>query len=136
MLVALVVVGLLVADLRFNAMQSTRSVMEVIVAPVYWVADIPSRLADWNEEHLVSRADLLEQNERLRRENLVLNGRSQQMSSLQAENIRLRALLNSTAMLRDDVLAKVGKPAKAAKIELAERDGDPIAAIIKRELGI
>lgn len=104
MLVTLLVLGLLVADLRFNALQTTRSIMEVIAAPIYWVTDVPSRLADWNEEHLVSRDTLQEHNERLRRENLVLKGRSQQMSSLQAENVRLRALLNSSALLRDDVL--------------------------------
>ncbi len=39
-------------------------------------------------------------------------------------------------LLRDVTLAKADKPAKAAKFELAARDGDPIAAIIKRELGI
>jgi len=85
-------------------MQSTRSLMELLVAPVYWVADIPTRLADWKDATLVSRAALMEQNERLQRENLVLQGRSHQMASLQAENVRLRALLNSSAMLRDDVL--------------------------------
>lgn len=95
---------LIVADLRFNALQTTRSLMEIAAAPVYWVADIPTRLGDWNEANLVSRSDLLESNERLKRENLVLQGRSQQMSSLQAENVRLRALLNSSALLRDDVL--------------------------------
>jgi rod shape-determining protein MreC len=68
------------------------------------VADIPARIGDWGDEHIRSRSRLLEDNERLRRENLVLQGRSHQMASLQAENIRLRALLNSTAMLRDDVL--------------------------------
>jgi rod shape-determining protein MreC len=51
-----------------------------------------------------SRSQLLEENARLRRENLVLQGRSHQMASLQAENVRLRALLNSSALLRDDVL--------------------------------
>ena len=78
--------------------------MEVAAAPVYWVADLPSRASDWKQEHVVSRGDLVEQNEQLRRENLVLEGRSHQMASLQAENVRLRALLNSSAMLRDDVL--------------------------------
>ena len=92
------------ADLRFNAMQTTRSLMDTAATPVYWVADIPSRLADWNEAHMVSRSDLLEKNERLQRENLVLQGRSNQMASLQAENVRLRGLLNSSALLRDDVL--------------------------------
>ena len=104
MLAILVVIGLITADLRFNAMQTTRSLMDTAAAPVYWVADIPSRLADWNEAHMVSRSDLLEKNERLQRENLVLQGRSNQMASLQAENVRLRALLNSSAMLRNDVL--------------------------------
>lgn len=98
------VAALLAADLRFNSLQTSRSLMDVAVAPIYWVADLPSRVADWNEEHLVSRSNLLERNEQLRRENLVLEGRSQQMASLQAENVRLRALLNSSAMLRDDVL--------------------------------
>lgn len=72
--------------------------------PVYWIADLPSRLGDWSETHVQSRSQLLEENARLRRENLVLQGRSHQMSSLQAENVRLRALLNSSALLRDDVL--------------------------------
>ena len=98
------VAALLAADLRFNSLQTARSLLEIVAAPIYWTADLPSRVADWNEEHLVSRSNLLEQNEQLRRENLVLEGRSHQMASLQAENVRLRALLNSSAMLRDDVL--------------------------------
>jgi rod shape-determining protein MreC len=51
-----------------------------------------------------SRSSLIEDNERLLNENLVLQGRSAQMASLQAENVRLRALLNSAALVRDDVL--------------------------------
>lgn len=100
----LVVVGLILADLRYNALTATRSLMDIAAMPVYWVADLPSRMGDWNDSHLKSRANLLELSERLSRENLLLQGRSQQMASLQAENVRLRALLNSSAILRDDVL--------------------------------
>jgi rod shape-determining protein MreC len=100
----LVVVGLIAADLRFNQLDTTRSLLDTIASPVYWLADIPSRIGSWSDEHVRSRSQLLEDNERLRRENLVLQGRSHQMASLQAENVRLRALLNSSAMLRDDVL--------------------------------
>lgn len=96
--------GLITADLYFNSLNRTRALLDTLVAPVYWVADIPSRMADWQQTHIVSRATLQEDNERLRRENLILEGRTQQMASLQAENIRLRALLNSAALLRDDVL--------------------------------
>lgn len=97
-------VGLIVADLRFNALTATRAMLDTVATPIYWVADIPARLGSWGDDNLRSRADLLEENQRLHRENLILHGRSQQMASTQAENVRLRALLNSTAMLREDVL--------------------------------
>jgi rod shape-determining protein MreC len=68
------------------------------------VADIPGKIGVWRDVHLRSRTSLQEESERLLRENLLLQGRSHQMASLQADNARLRALLNSTALLRDDVL--------------------------------
>ncbi len=95
--------GLITADQRFDALHSVRSALEVVVTPVYRVAEAPVRAVEWGKEHMVSRSEMLEDNQRLRQENLILQGRSQQMSSLQAENVRLRALLNSSAMLRDDV---------------------------------
>ncbi len=104
LLATLAVVILITADLRFNRMETIRSLLDTMATPVYWLADIPTRLGDWSEVHLQSRSQLLENNERLLQKNLLLEGRSLQMSSLQAENVRLRALLNSTALLRDDVL--------------------------------
>jgi rod shape-determining protein MreC len=71
---------------------------------MYWVADIPARIGQWSEDNIKSHGTLREQNQKLDRENLVLKGRSQQMSALRAENARLRALLNSTALLQNDVL--------------------------------
>jgi rod shape-determining protein MreC len=104
LLVMLAVVGLIAADLRFNRLDTTRSMLDTLASPIYWLADIPTRIGNWGDEHIRSRSQLLEDNERLRRENLVLQGRSHQMASLQAENVRLRSLLNSSAILRDDVL--------------------------------
>jgi len=99
-----VVAGLLFADLHFNNLERSRALLDVVAAPVYRIADLPATVADWARSTLQTRRGLLEENERLRRENLILQGRSHRMASLQAENVRLRALLNSTAMLRDDVL--------------------------------
>jgi rod shape-determining protein MreC len=104
LLSSVLVISLIVADLRFNSLETTRSLLETLAAPVFWLADLPTRLGDWGDENIRSRSQLLEDNERLQRENLVLKGRSHQMASLQAENVRLRALLNSSALLRDDVL--------------------------------
>lgn len=98
------VLVLITADLRYNSMQATRSALDTLGAPVYWLANLPLRFREWGQEHVQSRFEVLEENKRLSRENLVLQGRSQQMAALQAENVRLRALLNSSAILRDDVL--------------------------------
>lgn len=96
--------ALIVADLRFSGLETVRAVIDTALTPVYLIADIPSAVDEWQDENLRSRSRLLDDNDRLRRENLVLQGRSQQLASLLAENTRLRALLNSTALLRDDVL--------------------------------
>jgi rod shape-determining protein MreC len=104
LLAIFLVVGLIMADMHYNKFQSGRAVLDTIVSPIYWVANLPTRIGQWTEVHIQSRAELLEENERLGQENLVLQGRSQQMASLQAENVRLRALLNSSALVRDDVL--------------------------------
>jgi rod shape-determining protein MreC len=103
-LVALAVAALLVADLRYNRLDGSRALLDTLLAPVYWVAGIPGAIGAWQDTHIRSRQTLLEDNAHLRRENLVLKGRLQQMASLQADNARLRSLLNSTALLRDDVL--------------------------------
>lgn len=120
------VLVLITADLRYNSLQTTRSALDTLGTPIYWVADLPLRIRDWGEEHVQSRGQLLEENERLSRENLVLQGRSQQMAALQAENVRLRALLNSTAMLRDDVLVAelVGISPDPVRHQLVLNKGD------------
>lgn len=92
------------ADLRFSALGRTRSVLNNLAAPIYWLADTPTRISNWSDTNIRSRSLLLEDNDKLRRENLLLSGRSQQLAALMAENTRLRALLNSAALLRNDVL--------------------------------
>jgi len=104
LLALLIVLGLLLADLRFNNLQAARSAVDTVLRPVYWLADLPSRLYQWGHSSLASRGELLEENARLRREQLVLEGRILQLAALRAENVRLRALLNSTALLQNDVL--------------------------------
>ena len=112
LLAAVIVVGLIVADLHYNKLQTARAMLDTLASPIFWIANMPTRLGEWSTTHIQSRSQLLEENERLRRENLVLQGRSQQMASLQGENVRLRKLLNSSALLRDDVLVHIaaGKP--------------------------
>lgn len=101
----LVLVGtLIVADLRYSGLATVRAALDTALTPVYLLAGVPAAIDHWQERTLRSRRHLLDENARLRRENLVLHGRSQQLAAVQAENARLRALLNSTALLRNDVL--------------------------------
>ena len=104
LLATAVVVGLIAADLHYNKLQAGRAFLDTLASPVFWVASLPTRFSEWTETHIQSRTQLVVDNERLRRENLILQGRSLQMASLQGENVRLRKLLNSSALLRDDVL--------------------------------
>jgi rod shape-determining protein MreC len=129
LLATLVAVGLIAADLHYNKLQTSRAVLNTFVSPIYWAANLPARINAWSQTHIQSRSQLLEENDRLQRENLILQGRSQQMASLQAENVRLRALLNSSALLRDDVLVAelLGVSPDPERLQLVlnkgERDG-------------
>ena len=136
LLAIFLVVGLITADMRYNKFQSGRAVLDTVVSPIFWVANLPTRLGRWTEVHIRSRARLLEDNERLEQENLVLQGRSQQMASLQAENVRLRALLNSSALVRDDVLVGelIGVSPDPERLQLVLNKGEQDGVFIGQPL--
>lgn len=97
-------IGLIFASHRLHLLDDTRSVLLSITTPFYWLADLPSRLGDWGDTTLVSRETLLDENSTLRAEQLVLQAKLQKLASLATENVRLRELLNSTALVQDNVL--------------------------------
>ncbi len=104
MLAGVLAALLITADLRLNQLAATRALISAVTFPFYWVSDLPARFSNWGEENVQSRARLVDDNERLRAEALLLEAQVQQMAALRAENVRLRALLNSSALLQDDVL--------------------------------
>ncbi|MFK7975014.1 MAG: rod shape-determining protein MreC [Halioglobus sp.] len=131
-LASAIVVGLLLADLKYNNLGPVRAALDTAATPLYWIASLPGRLGDWTDDNVRSRGTLLEDADRLERENLVLQGRSAQMASLQAENVRLRALLNSSALLRDDVLVAelMGVSPDPARHQLVLNKGDADAVFL------
>jgi rod shape-determining protein MreC len=96
--------GLIVADHRYRALDSVRSTLAVAVYPLQLLADLPVRLVRDAKGRMADQRELRERNEALRRENLVLNGRLQQLVSLEAENMRLRDLLGSSFKIGERVL--------------------------------
>jgi len=50
---------MIAADLHFNSLDGARSLLNNLATPIYWVADIPARIADWGSENIQSRSALL-----------------------------------------------------------------------------
>jgi rod shape-determining protein MreC len=75
-----------------------------ITGPLHYLADLPGSLLSGVQRQTRSRADLLADSERLQRQLLILEQRSQRLAVLESENVRLRELLNSSARLDTRVL--------------------------------
>ena len=95
---------LVFAGQRLDWFKSIEASLSVVATPFYWLADMPDRVAHWSDENFVSRSTLRRENRSLKSESLLLKAKVQKLASLEAENVRLRALLNSSALLDDTVL--------------------------------
>ncbi len=93
----------MVSDHYLGWWESGRYLLGSAVESFYRLVNAPRELITSLEDSFSSRFNLEEENNRLRNENLILKGLSQQMSATLAENGRLRALLNSTALLSGGV---------------------------------
>ena len=80
------------ADNRFGYLSTLRYGLGYAVAPVYWLADVPSRVSLLIDDVFVSRADLLQENQGLREELLIARRELQLLESLASENKRLLEL--------------------------------------------
>jgi rod shape-determining protein MreC len=103
-LLGIVSVLLMFLDHRENHLETVRNALSVAVYPVRLAVDLPSRGLTWLAESVSSRSRLLDENRRLREERLEFLARLQRMEALQAENSRLRALLDSAPGVADRVL--------------------------------
>ncbi|MDX1496476.1 MAG: rod shape-determining protein MreC [Salinisphaeraceae bacterium] len=95
--------GLMYADHSTEYLDPARSTIATALRPIEWVASMPRHVTDIGK-HLASRSDLMDENESLKQERLLLLGRMQKMAALEAENMRIRALLRSSKTLRQDML--------------------------------
>jgi len=95
----------MVADVRFGYLERIRYGLGYATTPVYWVADIPTRVSFWIDDVFVSRTNLLEENDDLRADLLVAQRELQLLESLASENDRLLALNEATRGINGDVLA-------------------------------
>jgi rod shape-determining protein MreC len=105
LVVALVAsIVLMVLDHRQHHLQVVRSALAVVTAPLQRIAQLPVTVVDWATETLATRSRLQEDNAALREANLLLKARLQKLEALEAENLQLRNLLDSSIKVGERVL--------------------------------
>lgn len=103
-LLIMLAIALMVLDQRAQQLERIRALLGAALYPLQQAVDAPFTAARWTRETLAARAELLAENERQRAQLLVQSGRLQRMAALEAENARMRALLDSTAKVGDKLL--------------------------------
>ncbi|MDU9033080.1 rod shape-determining protein MreC [Pseudomonas corrugata] len=103
LVLAVLSVALMVVDARFTLLKPVRSQMSLILMESYWITDLPQRLWQGVASQFGSRTELVAENEKLKTENLLLQGRLQKLAALTEQNVRLRELLNSSALVNEKV---------------------------------
>lgn len=88
-------------DNRDNHLDAVRTSIAVAVYPLRVIVDAPVRFWNWVNESTESRNAMQLELARLKAERLLTNARLQKFSSLEAENARLRALLEVRTRVRD-----------------------------------
>lgn len=96
----------MVLDHRFQAIDTFRSALSIVIDPIRYIVNLPSDAMDWASDSFVSHSTLDDENKTLRTQNQLLKAKLQKYASLKAENANLRALLKSTEK-HEDKLEKV-----------------------------
>ena len=96
-------IALMVVDARFPVLKPFRSQMSLVLMQSYTVTDFPLRLWQGVASQFGSRTELIAENEKLKTEALLLQGRLQKLAALTEQNVRLRELLNSSALVNEKV---------------------------------
>ncbi|MDD5274853.1 MAG: rod shape-determining protein MreC [Methylovulum sp.] len=105
LLVAVIVsIGLLAAEHRSPQLDFLRATLSFFIDPLKYIVDLPSTLISQAADSISSYATLKKDNERLREEQLIKQTQLLKFEALEKENIRLRALLENSFKLGEQVL--------------------------------
>jgi len=94
---------LLIIDQRENHLDTARRALSATVYPLRVIVDAPIAFWRWIDETTTERKELLKESSRLKTERLLTDARLQRYAALEAENARLRAMLDATTRVRDQI---------------------------------
>ncbi|MFP5504952.1 MAG: rod shape-determining protein MreC [Gammaproteobacteria bacterium] len=95
---------LMTVDHRQDHLGAVRSAISVVLYPIQFLINLPHTAGGWLQEAVSSRRALQEENARLRAQHLLLQARLLKFEALEAENLRLRELLESSFKAGDRLL--------------------------------
>lgn len=98
---------LIVLDFKLDAFSTTRVLLNSLVSPVQYLANLPGQLLNVSAQRLTSQQALIEENEQLTNRLLLLNEKLQRFEVLEQENKELRGLLD--APVRQDMRKMVAE---------------------------
>lgn len=105
LLVAIIAsISLLITEHRSHQLDPVRSSLSFIVDPLKYLVDLPTDLITKTTDSINSYTSLKKENTQLREEQLIHKTRLLKFDSLEKENIRLRALLENSFKLGEQVL--------------------------------
>ena len=122
-------VVMLVLDHQNNHLDAVRRAVSAVVYPLRVAVGAPAALWRWVDESMGERHDLERENGRLKAERLLTSARLQRYSALEAENARLRAMLEVKANFTDrvrvaELMSVSGNPYRhSIVIDKGSRDG-------------
>ncbi|MGH8224800.1 MAG: rod shape-determining protein MreC [Gammaproteobacteria bacterium] len=103
LVLALAAIALMLMDRHYDLLPRVRGALMTAVYPAQWLVNAPAAGLRELGTDLASRAALLAENSRLKQEQLLASAHLERLDSLEAENRRLRALLNTAGTMRGRV---------------------------------
>ena len=98
---------LMAADTRFKYLPEIRQAFAIVIYPLQKLANTPSAIYDAISEFFASQ-HLTVENEDLKQQRLIDHGQLQRLQALEAENVQLRKLLETTQRLESKaVMAEI-----------------------------
>ncbi len=91
-------------DYRTDTVRSIRAGLSILVYPIQYLVDLPGNFIDWTSDTFVTRRRLQEENNTLRTQNQILKAQLQKLTFIEAENVHLRELLQSSKRVGERVL--------------------------------
>lgn len=116
---------MMTVDHRQNYLENVRTALSSALYPVYYVINLPVTAGGWMQENFTTRIALMQENTRLHQQATQIKSHLQKMAALEAENERLRKLLDAAPKVSERILAA----------ELLAVDIDPYARKIVIDKG-